>query len=155
MAKLKTYFELVKQNGALRVVDTRRYRQYVDTLVEGQVQEMTLGDPEASRTDRQNRYLWAEPIRKFCAHTGYTPAEMKLVLLGSFFGWKTLPTGEHIPTKPSTSDLSKREMTEWIDWLIQFGAEQGINILPPEPDQAKRDPRVETDTYCEGYGYGV
>lgn len=148
-------FDLVKRNGRLRVVDTALYRQYVDTLVDGQVQEMTLGDPEDSYSYRQLKYIHGEPVKKLCQAQGYTPAQAKVVLLGEHFGWMQLPSGQHIPIKPSLSDLTKAEMTALIDWCPVFGAEQGINILPPEPDQAKRDPRVETDTYCEGYGYGV
>lgn len=145
MTRTLAIIAVTKRDGRLCVLDRETYAEHVHAMGEGEEQEMTIGPVDVSRTARQNRYLHAEPIKKFCAKTGYTPAEMKLVLLGTHFGWKTLPTGEAIPEEPSTADLSKEQMTGFIEWLIQFGAEQGLNILPPEPDPAKRDPRVTVE----------
>lgn len=103
-------------------------------------------DPQRSKD--QSAYLYAEPLKKFMAGdpelAGCTPAHAKLILLGRYFGWEHVK-GLWLPAKVSTADLTKSEFTGFIEFLIQDGAEMGINVCPPERDPSRRDPRVYLD----------
>lgn len=135
-------FAVVKKDGRLHVLDANGYRVYVDQMGDGEEQEMTLGPTESSYTYRQLKYLHGEPVKKLCQAQGYTPAQAKLVILGEHFGWIRLANGREIPERASLTELNRAEMIGLIDWCPQWGAEIGINILPPEPDVTKRDRRV-------------
>lgn len=135
-------FPAIVTESGLRFEDGASLKAYVHgKWGVGEVVLVSVDDYSELRSLLQNNYLHSEPIKKFCEWTGNTPAQMKVVLLGEYFGWTTVD-GHEVPVKPSTSELTKKEFAEWVEWLVQFGAEHGLNILPPEKDPAKRDPRV-------------
>jgi hypothetical protein len=137
-----TSFAVTKKDGRLHVLDVNGYRAYIEAMGEGEEQEMTLGHGEDSYSYRMLKYIHGEAVKKMCKADGYTPAQAKLVILGEFFGWVRLPGGREVPERASLSELTRAEMIALIDWLPQFGAEHDYNILPPERDPSKRDPRV-------------
>ena len=100
---------------------------------------------DRQRSQDQSAYFYAEPLKKFMAGDpvleGCTPAHAKLILLGRYWGWESV-AGHWLPGKISTADMTTKEFTGFIDFLIQDGAERGINVLPPEPDPTRRDWRV-------------
>jgi hypothetical protein len=139
-------FDMVKHRGKLRVVDTPRYREFSASVAEGEMLEMTLGTPQDSYTARQLAYIHGEPVKKLCDALGYTPAQAKLVLLGEFFGWLKGPTGGVVPAKTSLTELTRHEMSTLIDWCPVFGAENGLDIHPPDPELRRSSPTTATTT---------
>lgn len=135
-------FTVFKHDGELQHTAPVSYGEFFDSLGAGEELEMTLAPPETSYTLLQLRYIHGEPVKKMCQADGYTPAQAKLIILGEFFGWTRLPNGHEVPEKASLTELNRAQMTALIDWLPQFGAEHNYNILPPEKDLLKRDPRV-------------
>lgn len=85
------------------------------------------------RTDRQNRYWHAEPFLKLAKHFGCSVAAAKLAVMGEFWGWEKEPiTGHDVPVKAHTSDMTVEEGTVFLDWLIPWAAEQGVEIHTPD-----------------------
>lgn len=83
------------------------------------------------RTLRQNAYWHAEPFLKLAKAWGSSVDDAKLVAMGQFWGWHEVQ-GYQIPVKAHTSDMTVEEGTVFLDWLIPWAAEQGIEILLPD-----------------------
>jgi hypothetical protein len=84
-----------------------------------------------TRTGKQNRYWHAEPFLKLAKGWGCSVADAKLVAMGHFWGWKTVQ-GKEIPVKAQTSEMTVDEGAVFLDWLLPFAAEQGIEIKLPD-----------------------
>lgn len=127
--------------------EVAEYRAAVQAFGLGEQVTLSVEPYEPERTLDQNGYFHAEPLRKWMKgepdFAGLSPAQAKLVLLGMHFGWEQAPSGQWIPVKSSTSELTKPEFTGFIDWLIIEGNSRGINVVPPERDPARRDRRVK------------
>jgi hypothetical protein len=94
---------------------------------EGKRVELVLREFKAKRSDSQNRYLHGVVIPVFAEHCGYTPDEMKEALK-----WRFLrKDGGPFPTVRGTSELSTKEMADFIDEVCQLAAENGIHIPGP------------------------
>jgi hypothetical protein len=85
------------------------------------------------RTGKQNRYWHAEPFLKLAEHFGCSVDAAKLAVMGEFWGWEREPiSGHEVPVKAHTSDMTVKEGTVFLDWLIPWAAEQGVEIHTPE-----------------------
>lgn len=84
------------------------------------------------RTAAQNRYWHAEPFLKLAAAWGCSVDSAKLDAMGTFWGWEPLPSGRCFPVKAHTSEMTVQEGQVFLDWLIPWAAEQGIEILLPD-----------------------
>lgn len=82
------------------------------------------------RTLAMNRYWHAEPFLKLAAGWGCSVADAKLVAMGSFWGWKVVQ-GKEVPVRSHTSEMTVKEGNVFLEWLVPFAAEQGIEILLP------------------------
>jgi hypothetical protein len=83
------------------------------------------------RTPRQNRYWHAEPFLKLAKEMGLSVAQAKYYAMGEFWGWAEVK-GRSVPVKGHTSEMTVEEGTVFLDWLIPWAAEQGIEILLPD-----------------------
>lgn len=77
-----------------------------------------------------NRYWHAEPFLKLAEGWGCSVDDAKLVAMGTFWGWKTV-RGYQVPERAHTSQMTVKEGTVFLEWLIPFAAEQGIEIFLP------------------------
>ena len=87
------------------------------------------------RTSKQNRYWHAEPFLKLASAWGESVERAKLIAMGTFWGWETtIVRGMPIvlPVKLHTSQMTVQEGTVFLDWLIPWAAEQGIQIHTPD-----------------------
>jgi hypothetical protein len=85
------------------------------------------------RTGKQNRYWHAEPFLKMADHFGCSVVAAKLALMGEFWGWEREPiSGHEVPVKAHTSDMTVKEGSVFLDWLVPFAAERGVEILLPD-----------------------
>jgi hypothetical protein len=86
------------------------------------------------RTDRQNRYLHAEPFLKLAKKWGESIERTKLICMGEFWGWEPCKVGgTMLPVKAHTSDMTVEECTVFLDWLIPWAAqEHDVAILLPD-----------------------
>lgn len=123
-------FELAEQERGLR-------QAYFKSLA-GQSLEIVVRKERTKRSLDQNAYIHAVPFPIFADYWGEDISTTKLLLLGEKFGWRDLGDGKRIPLKPSTSDLSTDEMSEFIEWMPVWGmTDFGLRIpLPNEAEAA-------------------
>lgn len=88
------------------------------------------------RTDRQNRYWHAEPFLKLAEAWGESVERAKLIAMGTFWGWEPVTIKGMpilLPVKVHTSQMTVKEGTVFLDWLIPWAAqEHGVSILLPD-----------------------
>jgi hypothetical protein len=102
----------------------------------GQPTEVVIRKPKAQRSLDQNAWWWAVPVALLADHCGMTPSQMHYALLGACFGYQPGPTGQPVPVKASSADLSVEEFRELMEWVLVFGpSELGVPI--PEPDRER------------------
>lgn len=108
-----------------------------------------------TRSDAQNRYWWAVPVKLLSDATGYEAEEVHEFLLGTHFGWKdrTVPKTPRnpeglasSPIRTTTRDadgrrstLTKAEFADLVAFAQRFGAKRQIFIPDPDPDYAAHE----------------
>lgn len=98
---------------------------------------MRLKIGATKRTLDQNAYWWSVPVKILAEHCGNTDSQMHYALLGECFGYTTGPTGQPVPVKPSSSDLTVQEFTHLIEWVLTWApTELGVVIPAPNEDAA-------------------
>jgi len=130
---MKTLAHIRKEGGEIQDKPklVKWFCRLLDKLPDGDhVVEIAPTD----RTDMQNRFYWV--CVNIISHQFGISSEQ----LHEHFKSEWLPRQEYfILTKHkqirSTSDMNKDEMTEYIDKVIRFAAEQGIVI--PDPEEYK------------------
>jgi hypothetical protein len=87
----------------------------------------------AKRSLSQNAYYWAL-LEIFGIRTGYTPDELHVDLKRSY---KLIYTKNGKKYLRSTTSLDTKEFTDYIDWIKNTAAEQGIDL--PSADYLKQN----------------
>jgi len=130
-------------DGGLLVLDRPKdYGRYLRKL-RGQFVEVIVRKRRTQRSLDQNAYLHAVPIPILADHFGYTIPEMKLVLMGECWGWhREKITGRDLPLKPSTSEMSVEECSQFIEWVIPWAA-TNHQVLIPLPNEVDYPDGVE------------
>jgi hypothetical protein len=111
--------------------------------------KVTVEDHKARRSDAQNNYWWAVPVKLLSDATGYESEEIHQYLLGTFYGWKDklVPKTPHnpeglasVPIRTTTRDadgkrsvLTKLEFMDLVAFAQRFAASKGVYV--PDPDQ--------------------
>lgn len=106
----------------------RWFERYLDKMPDG---EVLIEFNPTDRTDAQNKFMWV-CINIIAQTFGITPAD-----LHEHFKSEWLPSEEYLvlvksKKKRSTTDMTKDEMTEYLDKIIRFAAEEGIVIPDPQ-----------------------
>lgn len=113
-------------------------RAHLKTIA-GQPVEIVIRKPRTKRSLDQNAYWWAVPVPLLAEHCGYEPAQMHYALLGECFGYTSGPTGQPVPVKPSSSDLSVEEFNTLVEWVLIWGpSSMGVVIPTPGEWQASQ-----------------
>lgn len=107
-------------------------RRFLRTLI-GENIELVIRKQRTQRSLDQNNYIHAVPILLLAEYFGYTIPEMKLVLMGECWGWKTI-AGHEVPIKPSTSEMSVEECSYFIEWVIPW-AMVNHHVAIPLPNE--------------------
>ncbi len=93
----------------------------------------------AKRSNKQNAYMHLA-LTILGNELGYDVNEAKQVMKHHFGMYKELvdkKTGESIIIYDETSKMNSKEMSEFIEKIIRFAAEQGIVIDSPEDYYSK------------------
>lgn len=115
------YYAIVKRDGSLTAQCPALAGQTV-----------IIRERKAQRSLNQNAYLHAEPFLKLAAAWGESVARTKLVCMGEFWGYEPCKrTGLMLPVKAHTSDMSVQECKTFIDWLIPWSNEEGVDVEEP------------------------
>jgi hypothetical protein len=134
MAKGLVFRGVVAEHANTIKLDDRARFVAVLARLRGKPIEVVLRRPRSQRSLDQNAYAHAWPFRLLAEHFGDSVEGVKLDLLGECFGWTAAPiTKRLVPVKPHTSALTVEEFSHFIDWLVMFGASNGVVIpLPSE-----------------------
>lgn len=123
---MKAIQRIRKTNGEVEDRDRllRWFSRYLDRMPDG---EQLIEFIETSRTDAQNKYYWV--ILGIMAQEFGTTAEE----LHTYFKAEFLPSQEYFTLirqkrMTSTTEQSKDQMSDYIERVIQFAAENGIAL---------------------------
>lgn len=117
-------------------------------LDEKEAWSITCEPVRSKRSDEQNAYLWAVPIKMLSDHTGYEPEEVHHYLCGQYWGWrdrkvpKTPRNHDGIVSEPirtttrnaqgKRSVLGKLEFADYVEFIQRFAAKH-CSLLIPDP----------------------
>ena len=107
---------------------------------------VTIKKRYKNRSNNQNSYIWAVPIKMIADETGHTPQEVYDALWIEYCieqkGYASKTFRQKLESSKRPSGLNTVEFNDWKEWLQRKGAEWfGINI--PDPVQAEIDDEVE------------
>jgi hypothetical protein len=123
----------VKEPGRFVAFDPVRFQAWLRMHV-GQPVEVVLRDPQSQRTLDQNAYLH-HAFRIIADYTGDDIKDIKWSLMGHRFGWHySKLAGREIPIKAHTSDMTRAEADEFIDWLPAWAMEH-LGVVVPLPNE--------------------
>ena len=121
----------VTNDGRLELDSRGAFRAALRAMPAGPV-TIRIRKQRPQRTLDQNAFWWAVPVKLLAEHCGYTDAQMHYALLGECFGYTAGPTGQPVPVKPSSSDLTVDEFSRLIDWVLTWApTELGVNLPAP------------------------
>ena len=88
---------------------------------------------EEARTTQQLRYLWGHVIPAVADHTGYSKDEVYGMLKYKYLRrYIDCRDGEPMYVVASLTELSKAEVTRFIEDSVAWGLYLGAEIYPPE-----------------------
>jgi hypothetical protein len=130
-------YAVVEVDGVKRLKfdDEREYRRFVDRLGVGTCGIATLEEEKPHRTKTWNQVkYWKGHVCPLVAdHCGMTDKQADLAMLGEKYGYVEGPTGHQLPCVTSIEDFTVEEMTELIEWALDWvPAHLEIILLPPD-----------------------
>ena len=84
----------------------------------------------------QNAYIHAVPLKLMSEKTGYPVEDIKTYMCGEWSGWSESEVFGKKRVKPrlTTSQMNVEQMTEFIEFLIWYGADK-MGLLIPYPNE--------------------
>jgi hypothetical protein len=105
-----------------------------------------IKEAKATRSEKQNRYLWGCVYPAITAHLeGWESEDVHDWCLGEHFGWETIEGLGKKRLRPlrRSSKLSKFEFMQYIEFIQRRMAGFGIIIPDPDPEYALHRDEVE------------
>jgi hypothetical protein len=119
---------------AVVVITSRAMRERVAAWAEKAPAGTRVEFKAPRRSLPQNDRLWAmlTDVSKQATHAGrkYTPDQWKVLFMHALDGSGFIPWGQ------SSSDLSKSEMTELIEFIFAWGAQHGVTFHDDKTEAA-------------------
>ena len=111
-------------------------KQYIDELDPGKKWRVQICEYRKKRSNEQNAYIHAVPLKIIGDHTGYTLEEIKEYLCGTFTGWQDYEVMgiKHQRPNRTTSQMDSQEMTYFIEWMQWFGSST-LNLYIQSPNE--------------------
>lgn len=121
MATVPIFTGTVDDAARLTLTERERdqRRAWLETL-KGRDVEVVIRRRRRQRSTDQNALIHAVATA-LAEHCGVSLGEMKVLLMGECWGWRTV-RGHEVPVKPHTSDMTVEEATDFIDWLLPWTA---------------------------------
>lgn len=125
------------EGGRLQLRNKRAFDTALAKFKDGEVL-VTIERAHATRSDAQNRYLWAVVIDLIADHTGFTPDETHECLKAKFLPKKlAFADGNGVVVDEyviggSTRKLNKVEFGEYIEAIRTWAAEY-LGVVIPDP----------------------
>lgn len=105
------------------------YYSHLKTL-EGKEIEISIGKRKRDRSNQQNKFYWAVPVRILADSLGYDDLDMHYALRQKFLSRPD--DAMNIPR--STTELSTVEFNDYIE-QVQRWAAQDLGIVIPDPSE--------------------
>jgi len=124
---------IIHQDDILRAENAKAY---IDNLPTTRKWCVEIKEYRKKRSNDQNAYIHAVPLKLIGDHVGETLDDMKEYLCGEFFGWQDYEVMGKKKSKPlkTTSQMNTKEMTDFIDFMIWFGSST-LNLRIPSPNE--------------------
>lgn len=137
MARVPIFTGRVTDEADLVLAENEKLqrRLHLRTLA-GKDVEIIIRRKREQRSLNMNAYLHAEVFPAFAREWCDSIEGVKFDLMGECWGWTTTKQGHHIPVKPHTSDMSVEESTFFVDWVVPFGAQRGVDVPLPREAEA-------------------
>jgi hypothetical protein len=128
---MKTF--IIHHHDALRMENCI---EYIDCLDPNRKWRVEITEYRKRRSNEQNAYIHAVPLKMIGDHTGYTIDDIKEYLCGEYFGWEEYTVMGATRQRPlkTTSQLNTKEMNDFIDWM-QWWASSTLNMNIPSPNE--------------------
>jgi uncharacterized protein YcgL (UPF0745 family) len=110
---------------------------YVSALLRDKDVEIIVKEHKPTRSNDQNAMLWAiysEIIQRGGEMmAGWTKDDLHELFLQLHFGSKVLTLGQHKKRTAlrRSSRLNKQEFSDFVDFILQYMAEQGVYLQMP------------------------
>jgi hypothetical protein len=134
------------ESGQIKGLDTPGWRRKLARF-DGQAVEIRLEAWAAPRSVQQNRYYWgvvvegAREVFRYSWGQILTPATAHRILKSIFLGKEEVvnrKTGEVVLIGGSTTELSTREMTSYIESIRAWALEEAQIVIDP-PDYSEEE----------------
>jgi hypothetical protein len=112
------------QNGEFWPESPVAYSDHLRAL-EGKDVEVVVRQKSDVRSLSQNAYYWKIVVPLIAEHCGYTPLEAHTEMKRRFLVGRNTTTG-----------MTSREFSDYLDRCVQLGAELGVHIPDPERIEA-------------------
>jgi hypothetical protein len=112
----------------------------VTELSEDKPWRVTIERYVKKRSNDQNSFLHAVPLRMICDETGHEMDDMKDYLLGTAFGWEeyeVMGSPRKRPVRRSSS-LNTAEFTHFLEWIEAWAAQE-LGMIIPRPNETLED----------------
>jgi hypothetical protein len=110
--------------------------QFINVLDPNKMWGVEIKLYRKKRSNDQNAYIHAVPLKVIAEHVGETVEEMKEYLCGEFTGWVEYEVMGRKKTRPvkTTSQMDTKEMTDFIEYMQWFGSFK-LNLYIPSPNE--------------------
>lgn len=136
--KVNVHFEMRFIDGKLTPVPVSSKYFYGMMNQHFKTGEKVIGvfrKPYKKHTDAQRAYLFGVVYDAIAQHTGHTKEDLHDLFMREFFNEDIVEVGGIQKSKrKSLTEVTKKEGKNYIDWLVQFAAEQ-LNVTVPEPSK--------------------
>ncbi len=112
------------ENKSLKINNRESLEQWIKSLNEGDDIVIKLNVEKHYKTSRQIRLIYS-CFRKLSKHLGYSVEEIKTLMKFKFgICATTTIEGEDVTICKSLSDFSKKELTEFIEFVDNYSCQQ-------------------------------
>ncbi len=136
-------FQAKIERGKLFIADREQFDRYIESLVG--VVEIIVKPWKQKRTDEQNKYLWGVVYKCLSDWNGNSTEEWHEICKQMFLPpHQVMFERKFYTMRLTTTTKSTKEFAEYVDKIIQFAAEHGVVIPPPERVDVRVTLRVGT-----------
>lgn len=126
-----TFDGVVTEDYKLKLSKRRMLDTVILTFAPGTEVTLTLSKRVKNRSNAQNAYYWAVPVKILAEHLGYEYEEAHEALK-----WQFLRKGDEVPTVRSTTKLTTEEFNDYIDRIIRWAAIE-FRVVIPDPNECE------------------
>ena len=121
-------------DGKFTVPDKDGFLRTIQDAFGTEDQSLSLTVAKSTRSNQQNKYLWAVPYKLLSDHLGYTPEEVHEICKQKFLSHTVHVGDEDMNIAASTAKLPKDEFMDYVARIQVWAAE--FDVVIPDPGQA-------------------